>query len=133
MLLLLTATSVFAGSATWNLNPANGEWETATNWTPATIPNGPNDTATFRISNTTDIVLKNDASGVMTKDAQKWQMDEINKLVWGDPIDKNAKIGYMEPDLFKRGAETALKFDVIKKPAEDAADTHEIWDLATKK
>src|SRR6476659_5983602 len=60
MLLFLTATSVFAGSATWNLNPANGEWETATNWTPATIPNGPNDTATFRISNTTDIVLKND-------------------------------------------------------------------------
>jgi NitT/TauT family transport system substrate-binding protein len=79
-----------------------------------------------------DIVLKNDASGVMTKEAQKWQMDEINKLVWGDPIDKTAKIGYMEPDLFKRGAETALKFGVIKKPAEDAAYTHEIWEMATK-
>ncbi len=79
-----------------------------------------------------DIVLKNDASGVMTKEAQKWQMDEINKLVWGDPIDKTAKIGYMEPDLFKRGAETALKFGVIKKPAEEAAYTHEIWDMATK-
>ena len=79
-----------------------------------------------------DIVLKNDASGVMTKDAQKWQMVEVNKLVWGDPIDKAAKIGYMEPDLFKRGAETALKFGVIKKPAEEAAYTHEIWDMATK-
>src|SRR6266511_2796705 len=78
-----------------------------------------------------DIVLKNDASGVMTKEAQKWQMDEINKLVWGDPIDKSAKIGFMEPDLFKRGAETALKFGVIKKPAEDAAYTHEIWEMAT--
>ena len=79
-----------------------------------------------------DIVLKNDASGVMTKDAQKWQMVEINKLVWGDPVDPNAKIGYMEPELFKRGADTALQFGVIKKPAEDAAYTHEIWDMATK-
>jgi NitT/TauT family transport system substrate-binding protein len=80
-----------------------------------------------------DIVLKNDVSGVMTKDAQKWQMVEVNKLVWGDPIDPNAKIGYMEPELFKRGAETALKFGVIKQPAEDAAYTHEIWEMATKK
>ena len=80
-----------------------------------------------------DIVLKNDASGVMTKDAQKWQMVEINKLIWGDPIDKNTKIGYMEPDLFKRAADTALKFAVIKQPASDAAYTHDIWDLATKK
>jgi hypothetical protein len=39
----------------------------------------------------------------------------------------------MDPALFKRGAETALKFGVIKKPAEDAAYTHEIWDLATAK
>jgi hypothetical protein len=60
-------------------------------------------------------------------------MVEINKLIWGDPIDKNTKIGYMEPDLFKRAADTALKFAVIKQPASDAAYTHEIWDLATKK
>lgn len=78
-----------------------------------------------------DIMLKNDAGG--GKDAQKWQMVEINKLIWGDPIDTNTKIGYMEPDLFKRAAETALKFGVIKQPASDAAYTHEIWDLATKK
>jgi hypothetical protein len=77
-------------------------------------------------------VLKNDASGVMTKEAQKWQMDEVNKLVWGDPIDKSAKIGYMEPDLFKFGADTALKFGVIKQPAGEAAYTHEIWEMATK-
>ena len=80
-----------------------------------------------------EIVLKNDASGVMSKDAQKWQMVEINKLVWGDPTNKSAKIGYMEPELFKRGAETALKFGVIKKPADEAAYTHDIWELATGK
>ena len=78
-----------------------------------------------------DVVLKNDASGVMSKDAQKWQMVEINKLIWGEPSNKDAKIGYMEPELFKRGAETALKFGVIKKPADEAAYTHEIWELAT--
>jgi NitT/TauT family transport system substrate-binding protein len=78
-----------------------------------------------------DIVLKNDTGGVMTKEAQQWQMDEVNKLVWGDPINKETKIGYMEPDLFKRGADTALKFGVIKQPAEDAAYTQEIWQLAS--
>ena len=30
-----------AGSATWNLNPASDLWSTASNWTPATVPNGP--------------------------------------------------------------------------------------------
>jgi len=32
--------SVHAGSSTWGLNPASGDWNTATNWTPATVPNG---------------------------------------------------------------------------------------------
>jgi len=55
-LLLLTSISpglAFAGSATWNLNPTNVYWNTAANWTPATVPNGPNDIATFEISNIT--------------------------------------------------------------------------------
>lgn len=79
-----------------------------------------------------DIVLQNDTGGVMTKEAQQWQMDEVNKLVWGDPINKATKIGYMEPTLFTRGAETALKFGVIKTPADEKAYTHEIWEMATK-
>jgi autotransporter-associated beta strand protein len=45
----------YAGSATWNLNPVTGDWNTAANWTPATVPNGPDDTASFDISNTTSI------------------------------------------------------------------------------
>src|SRR5450432_1258670 len=55
LLLLLSAASTFAGSATWNPNPTNGDWFTASDWTPATVPNGPNDTATFGVSNITDI------------------------------------------------------------------------------
>jgi NitT/TauT family transport system substrate-binding protein len=79
-----------------------------------------------------DIVLKQDSGGVMTKEAQAWQMDEVNKLIWGDPIDPATKIGYLEPALFTFAADTALQFGVITKPAEDAAYTHEIWELATK-
>ena len=47
--------SVRAGSATWDLNPGSGDWNTATNWTPATVPNGSADTATFAFSNTTEV------------------------------------------------------------------------------
>src|SRR5437660_11090583 len=37
----------FAGSATWKLNPTSGDWNTAANWTPETVPNDPSDIATF--------------------------------------------------------------------------------------
>jgi DNA-binding beta-propeller fold protein YncE len=38
VLLLFLASSVTdAGSATWNLNPTTGDWNTAGNWTPATV------------------------------------------------------------------------------------------------
>ncbi|MFL5803147.1 MAG: ABC transporter substrate-binding protein [Roseiflexaceae bacterium] len=77
------------------------------------------------------IMVKNDAPG--GAEAQKWQMVEVNKLVWGDPINKDTKIGYMDPDVFKRSAETALKFGITKQLATDATYTHEIWELATKK
>lgn len=55
---LLLATEVtHAGSATWNLNPTDGNWNNPANWTPPTVPNGPADTATFGVSNTTDLSL----------------------------------------------------------------------------
>jgi hypothetical protein len=59
-------------------------------------------------------------------------MQEVNKLIWGDPIDPATKIGYLEPELFKFAADTALQFGVITQPAEEAAYTHEIWELATQ-
>lgn len=46
-----------AGSATWKTSPTSGDWNTATNWTPQTIPNGPSDTARFATSNTTSVSL----------------------------------------------------------------------------
>ena len=53
----LALKQTYAGSATWNLNPASGNWNTAANWTPVTVPNGPNDIATFAISNNTAVFL----------------------------------------------------------------------------
>ncbi len=53
----LATSELFGSSATWDLNPASGDWNTATNWSPSTVPNGPSDTATFAFSNTTAVSL----------------------------------------------------------------------------
>src|SRR5262245_7142615 len=44
-----------AGSATWNLNPSSDDWNTAANWTPPTVPNGPTDIAIFGSSSISTI------------------------------------------------------------------------------
>ena len=56
-LLLFRPITADAGSATWKSSPATGDWNTATNWTPQTVPNGPSDVATFAISNQTAVSL----------------------------------------------------------------------------
>ena len=57
VVLALSATFSYADSATWKLNPISGDWNTAVNWTPEVVPNGPADAATFDISNITDITV----------------------------------------------------------------------------
>src|SRR5205085_12296282 len=49
---LCASNPVFADSATWNLNPTSGDWNTAANWTPQIVPT---DVATFAVSNITSI------------------------------------------------------------------------------
>ena len=56
-LFVALAGSALAGSATWNLSPTNGDWNTALNWTPNSVPDGPSDTATFGVSNITNVSL----------------------------------------------------------------------------
>ena len=48
--LLLGNAVAHAGSATWKTQPPSSTWNDAANWTPATVPNGPADTATFATS-----------------------------------------------------------------------------------
>ena len=55
--LILTSQVAHAGSATWNLDPVNRNWNTAANWTPNTVPDGPDDIATFEVSNQTDVTI----------------------------------------------------------------------------
>lgn len=57
LFLLLIIGAAAAESATWDLNPANNDWNTASNWSPDTVPNGPADIATFEISNQTAISI----------------------------------------------------------------------------
>jgi autotransporter-associated beta strand protein len=51
---------VAAGSATWDLNPTSGDWNTAVNWSPPTVPDGPGDIATFSLSNQTSVSISAD-------------------------------------------------------------------------
>src|SRR6266849_1714352 len=57
VLWLLFQSQTLAGSATWNLNPTNEDWNTAANWTPMTVPAQSSDIATFAKSNTTAIAI----------------------------------------------------------------------------
>src|ERR1043166_8840446 len=62
----LTMHAGCAGSATWHLDPISGDWNTAANWMPNTVPNGPSDTATFAVSNMTEVSLSSnvDVNGI---------------------------------------------------------------------
>src|SRR4029077_13313649 len=57
LILMLCIQASHAGSATWKRNPRSGDWNTKTNWTPAHVPNGAADTATFALSNTTNVSI----------------------------------------------------------------------------
>lgn len=57
-LLALALPSGFAGSATWKATPANGVWNRAANWDPATVPSNRRDTATFGLSSLRTISLR---------------------------------------------------------------------------
>jgi hypothetical protein len=56
-LILLVPSATYAIDAQWNLDPISGDWNTAANWTPNDVPNGPADVATFGLSNTTNVSI----------------------------------------------------------------------------
>jgi hypothetical protein len=56
-LLVLVPSITYAISAQWDLDPISGDWNTAANWTPMAVPNGPADIARFGLSNTTDVSI----------------------------------------------------------------------------
>jgi hypothetical protein len=58
---LSLSNAAFAGSATWKANPSTNDWNTAANWSPATIPNAPEDMAKFGSSSITDVSISSEA------------------------------------------------------------------------
>jgi autotransporter-associated beta strand protein len=59
VLLLLPIQPTYAGSATWKSSPNDGRWNIPSNWRPPTIPDGPDDTATFDRSFITGVFVYN--------------------------------------------------------------------------
>jgi len=57
---------------------------------------------------------------------QRWQLNEINALIW--PAAQG--IGVMDPESFQVTANIAKQYDIIKKPADDAAYTTEYAEAA---
>src|SRR6267143_5845485 len=61
-LMFAIPTVTYAISAQWDLHPISGNWNTAANWTPMGVPNGPADIATFGLSNTTNVSISADTT-----------------------------------------------------------------------
>ena len=60
VMLIACAEACRAGSATWSSTPGSGDWNAAANWNPATVPNGEGDSATFALSNQTNVSIHDD-------------------------------------------------------------------------
>ena len=54
--LTFLASTLYAGSATWDANPTSNDWNVSQNWTPETIPSSETDIATFQVSNITNLI-----------------------------------------------------------------------------
>src|SRR5207249_4104647 len=87
LIIFLILTSFFildsyADSATWSTNPVSGDWNDPLNWTPNTVPNGPLDTATFDVSNITDISLSDavEVEGIVFNGASPFTITCTNEL-----------------------------------------------------
>jgi NitT/TauT family transport system substrate-binding protein len=74
----------------------------------------------------TNIVVSNDPT--LGRGHQLWGMNEVNALIW--PARQG--IGVMNRASFKRTADIALRFNVIKKPATSAAYRTDLAQAALK-
>jgi autotransporter-associated beta strand protein len=62
VLILLTCHRGYAGSATWKQHPHIPYWNQSLSWDPATVPNGPDDVATFAVSYRLNVSVTSDES-----------------------------------------------------------------------
>jgi hypothetical protein len=79
-LLMLGIQTSGADSATWKVRPFNVDWNTAENWRPMTVPNGPADTATFHFSKITGIFVAH------SQNPQDDNLTEVNGIVFESSV-----------------------------------------------
>ena len=97
LVLLAAQRPSLAGSATWSSNPLTGDWNTATNWVPNTIPNGTSDIATFGMSKVTDVVnsdlIVNLDSLVFSPGASQYTISALDNIeLYGPGVVNNSGI-----------------------------------------
>jgi len=78
------------------------------------------------IQSCTDIVLAN--SPALARRHQLWQMNEVNALIWPNPLG----IGVMNPTDFSRTSSIAAQFGVIKKAASSTSYRTDLAKAALK-
>src|SRR5438105_2176502 len=84
-----------AGSATWSNNASSGDWNTAANWRPQTVPNGTTDIATFGTSGMTNVtnadVIVNLDSLVFDPGASQYTIAALDNIeLYGPGIVNNS-------------------------------------------
>ena len=106
LFLLAVPLRSFGGSATWRTNPTSGDWNTAANWMPNTVPNSSTDVATFgassirNISNQEFVTLD---SIVFSQGASSYTIaPETNIFLKGAGVVNNSAIvqSFSEPDRY---------------------------------
>lgn len=60
---------------------------------------------------------------------QSWMLQEVNRLIWGPPAPAGP-LGRMDPAAFRRAADLALRFGIIRRPAGPEAYTDAVWEAA---
>jgi NitT/TauT family transport system substrate-binding protein len=73
-----------------------------------------------------DIVLQNGPT--LGEGHQKWQMNEINALIWPAPLG----VGIMDPESFDITADIALDYKIISKPASNEAYRTDLAEAAVE-
>lgn len=82
-----------AGTAAWQFNPSSRDWSSAKNWTPATVPNGPDDVATFDLSRKTTLTMSSDfveLNGIIFNPGASAYTIRGSFIISGDGITNNS-------------------------------------------
>jgi hypothetical protein len=110
---LIPLTSL-AGSATWATKPTSGDWNTAANWRPQTVPNATTDIANFGTSNVTDVtnsdVIISLNSLVFSPGASQYTISALDNIeLYGPGIANNSGIAqsFVAGAFFFKNAATA--------------------------